>query len=261
MRLRAEVLATIRGFFAERGVTEVATPVLAPATVTDPHIASIEVPGYGYLQTSPEYQMKRLLAAGAGDIYQLGPVFRAEERGRLHNPEFFMLEWYRLGWDDRQLMDEVAALVSRVLGDAECTSQRFSDLVPAAAEDEDLAYAEACERLSGRCFVTHFPLVQAALARAHADGDTAARFELIVDGVEIANGYHELGDATELAERFAEDNRQRRALDRPEMVVDQAFLDAMAQGMPECAGVALGVDRLVMLKAGATSLDEIIPFR
>ena len=258
MRARAEVLATIRAFFADRGVLEVATPILAPCTVTEPHIDSIAVPGCGYLQTSPEYQMKRLLAAGAGDMYQLGPVFRAGEFGRLHNPEFLMLEWYRLGWDDGRLMAEVADLVNAVLGDAATSSVRYDALV---GRPDDLAYAEACEALAGRWFVTHFPKSQAALARLHDDGETAARFELIIDGVELANGYHELADAHELAARFEADNALRATLGKPQMEIDQPFLAAMRAGMPECAGVALGVDRLVMLKAGAASLDEVIPFR
>ncbi len=258
IRARAEVLATIRAFFADRGVLEVATPVLAPRTVTEPHIDSIAVPGYGYLQTSPEYQMKRLLAEGAGDMYQLGPVFRSGEFGRLHNPEFLMLEWYRLGWNDSMLMAEVADLVDVVLGGAEASFVRYGALVDTP---DDFAYAQACEGLSGRWFVTHFPKSQAALARLHDDGQTAARFELVIDGVEIANGYHELADAEELAARFDADNIKRTSLGKPQMEVDLPFLAAMRAGMPECAGVALGVDRLVMLKAGGTSLDEVIPFR
>ncbi len=260
MQVRAEVFAAVRRFFEQRGVLEVATPVLDRHSVTDPYVDAIEVPGAGYLQTSPEYAMKRLLVSGAPDIYQMGPVFRAGEFGRLHNPEFVMLEWYRLGWDDQQLMAEVAELVASILGPCEHRYVRYDALVKDAAEP-DLAYAEACEALSGRWFVTHFPSEQAALAKMHPDGATAARFELIVDGVELANGYHELGDAAELRRRFNTDNAERAMLGKPIIALDERFISAMERGLPPCAGVALGVDRLAMLKAGASSLDAVIPFR
>ena len=234
------------------------TPLLAPCTVTDPFIDSFEVVGGGYLQTSPEYAMKRLLADGAPDIYQLAPAFRAEERGRLHRPEFLLLEWYRLGYDDRRLMAEVAELVDLVLqAPAEYSFHRYADIVPMSAEPH-LAYAEACERLPGRAFVTHFPASEAALARLHDDG-TAARFELIVDGIEIANGYYELTDAAALRNRFVADNAERRQLGKPEVALDEAMLAATARGLPDCAGVALGIDRLAMIRQGAASLDALLP--
>lgn len=260
---RARMLATIRRFFETRGVIEVQTPVLMPCSVTEPMIDSIEVPGYGWLQVSPEYAMKRLLAAGAGAIYQLGPVFRDGERGRWHNPEFTLLEWYRPGFDDRALMAEVAALVDVLLGADDYRHLPYGALVPPGTEGDaaDLAYAEACEALSGRCFVTHFPKAQASLARLHSDGETAARFELIVNGVEIANGYHESGNADELRRRFDADNRRRAALGKRLQALDQPFLAAMRSGLPEVSGVALGVDRLFMLKAGITHMDQALTFR
>ena len=201
LRLRAQALEAIRGFFAARDVVEVQTPVLAPATVTDPDVESIAVPGYGFLQTSPEYQMKRLLSAGAPSIYQLGPVFRHEERGRLHNPEFTMLEWYRLGFDDQQLMQEVAELVAQVLGPDAVQTVTYQQLVGDVSGrgdvqrgELDLRFAEACEKLQpGRFFVVDYPADQAALARLRPDNPSvAARFELVIDGIEIANGYWEL---------------------------------------------------------------------
>lgn len=267
LRLRAQALEAIRGFFAARDVVEVQTPVLAPATVTDPDVESIAVPGYGFLQTSPEYQMKRLLSAGAPSIYQLGPVFRHEERGRLHNPEFTMLEWYRLGFDDQQLMQEVAELVALVLGPDAVQTVTYQQLVGDVSgrgdvqrSELDLRFAEACEKLQpGRFFVVDYPADQAALARLRPDNPSvAARFELVIDGIEIANGYWELLDPTEHERRFAADRARRKALGRTDVEPDQAFLTALRRGLPNCAGVALGVDRLLMLAQNADRLDEVL---
>ena len=267
LRLRAQALEAIRGFFAARDVVEVQTPVLAPATVTDPDVESIAVPGYGFLQTSPEYQMKRLLSAGAPSIYQLGPVFRHEERGRLHNPEFTMLEWYRLGFDDQQLMQEVAELVALVLGPDAVQTVTYQQLVgdisgrgDVQRSELDLRFAEACEKLQpGRFFVVDYPADQAALARLRPDNPSvAARFELVIDGIEIANGYWELLDPTEHEWRFAADRARRKALGRTDVEPDQPFLTALRRGLPNCAGVALGVDRLLMLAQNADRLDEVL---
>lgn len=267
LRLRAQALEAIRGFFAARDVVEVQTPVLAPATVTDPDVESIAVPGYGFLQTSPEYQMKRLLSAGAPSIYQLGPVFRHEERGRLHNPEFTMLEWYRLGFDDQQLMQEVAELVALVLGPDAVQTVTYQQLVGDVSGrgdvqrgELDLRFAEACEKLQpGRFFVVDYPADQAALARLRPDNPSvAARFELVIDGIEIANGYWELLDPTEHERRFAADRARRKALGRTDVEPDQPFLTALRRGLPNCAGVALGVDRLLMLAQNADRLDEVL---
>ena len=267
LRLRAQALEAIRGFFAARDVVEVRTPVLAPATVTDPDVESIAVPGYGFLQTSPEYQMKRLLSAGAPSIYQLGPVFRHEERGRLHNPEFTMLEWYRLGFDDQQLMQEVAELVALVLGPDAVQTVTYQQLVGDVSgrgdvqrSELDLRFAEACEKLQpGRFFVVDYPADQAALARLRPDNPSvAARFELVIDGIEIANGYWELLDPTEHERRFAADRARRKALGRTDVEPDQPFLTALRRGLPNCAGVALGVDRLLMLAQNADRLDEVL---
>lgn len=267
LRLRAQALEAIRGFFAARDVVEVQTPVLAPATVTDPDVESIAVPGYGFLQTSPEYQMKRLLSAGAPSIYQLGPVFRHEERGRLHNPEFTMLEWYRLGFDDQQLMQEVAELVAQVLGPDAVQTVTYQQLVgdlsgrgDVQRGELDLRFAEACEKLQpGRFFVVDYPADQAALARLRPDNPSvAARFELVIDGIEIANGYWELLDPTEHERRFAADRARRKALGRTDVEPDQPFLTALRRGLPNCAGVALGVDRLLMLAQNADRLDEVL---
>ena len=266
LQQRAGLLAQARAFFAQRDVIEVQTPVLAKHSVTEPDVQSIQVPGYGYLQTSPEYHIKRLLADGVPSCYQLGPVFRHGEQGRLHNPEFTMLEWYRLGFDHGQLMYEVADLVDELLGPKPYQYFTYADLVGSAdarpREALDLAFAEACERLTpGRFFITDYPADQAALARINPNGKTAARFELVIDGVEVANGYWELLDPNEHRQRFTTDNDMRRQRELHAMAVDEAFLAALAHGMPECAGVAMGFDRLVMLAVGAKDLSNVLACR
>jgi lysyl-tRNA synthetase class 2 len=296
---RSHTLASVRGFFSERGMLEVDTPVLSRTTVTDPAIESLSLLDAGerrYLQTSPEYQMKRLLAAGAPSMVRIGPVFRAEESGRLHNPEFTMIEWYRLGFDLPQLMDEVEALMDRVLGagtyrrityhhllregagidafessadDLAAALRRLAvDLSPGAAVDRrdllDLLVTRALDALgTGRVFVTDYPADQAALARVAPDAagrNVAQRFELIVDGVEIANGYDELADADVLEERMTADRDIRRRSGRAEPPMDHRLLAAMRHGLPRCAGVALGFDRLLMCKLGAARIEEVMPF-
>lgn len=266
LKQRAELLAEARAFFAERNVIEVQTPVLAKHTVTEPDVQSIEVPGYGYLQTSPEYQMKRLLAAGMPSCYQLGPAFRHGEQGRLHNPEFTMLEWYRLGFDHNQLMYEVADMVDALLGPKPYQRLTYEDVVGKSEgrtrDALDLAFADACERLTpGRFFITDYPADQAALARINPDGQTAARFELVIDGVEIANGYWELLDVEEHRQRFKTDGEIRQQRGLPAMAVDEAFIAALQHGLPACAGVAMGFDRLVMLGIGAKDFFEVLTFR
>lgn len=304
LRKRAELLVTARLFFATRGVLEVNTPVLAPAGSTDPLLDSFttqlnggSAPSqYLYLQTSPEFYMKRLLAAGSGAIYQLAPCFRNGELSQRHNPEFLMLEWYRPAWTLAELEAECCALVDDLLGAAPYTrltyKQAFIDFVgldPFAASLENLRQAcvtassinaQALDRdgcldllLShelepalknlGRVIVYEFPASQAALAQVHHDASgnkVASRFELYVDGLELANAYQELTSASEQAARFAADNQQRVALGKPEVVVDVKLLEALQQGLPECSGIALGFDRLIMLACGAASLDEVQTF-
>ena len=266
LKQRAELLAQARAFLAARDVIEVQIPALAKDSITEPDVQSIEVPGYGYLQTSPEYQMKRLLAAGMPSCYQLGPAFRHGEQGMLHNPEFTMLEWYRLGFDHNQLMYEVADLVDVLLGPKPYQRLTYEDVVGKSKgrrrDALDLAFAKACERLTpGRFFITDYPADQAALARINPDGQTAARFELVIDGIEIANGYWELLDADEHRQRFKTDSEIRQQRGLPAMAVDEAFLAALEHGLPECAGVALGFDRLVMLVGGAKALSDVTAFR
>lgn len=263
---RAALLRRLRDFFAQRQVLEVQTPMLAPNTVTDPDVESVAVPGYGFLQTSPEYQMKRLLAAGAPSIYQLAAAFRHEEVGRLHNSEFTMLEWYRLEFDHNQLMDEVAELVNEVLGAASYTTVTYAELVgelDRPRDELDLAFAEATAALCpGRFFVIDYPADQGALARLKPDNPAvAARFELVIDGVELANGYWELLDADEHLQRFRQDLKIRQTRGSIPVEIDCAFIAALEAGLPTSAGVALGVDRLLMLAMGERSLDKALTFR
>lgn len=258
------MLRTIRHFFEQRDVLEVQTPALGRHAITDPAIECIQTRDGRYLQPSPEYHMKRLLAAGAPSIFSIGPVFRADEAGRWHNPEFTMIEWYRLGFDADDLMREVTELIDALLGPSEYERRTFEslaavDIESASTEALDLAIADAISRLGGRrVFVTGYPARQAALARI-SDG-VAARFELVVDGLEVANGYHELKDVEELARRFAEDNLLRCERNQPVPDIDRALLAAHSRGLPDCAGVAVGFDRLVALKLGTGALADAMPF-
>lgn len=265
LRERSTILGDIRGFFAEREVVEVHTPVLARYGVTDPDVPGIRVADVGVLQTSPEYHLKRLLAAGLGDCYQMGPVFRADEQGSRHNREFTLLEWYRLGFDHHDLMAEVAQLVDLILGSATYRTLTYADLVGDLERERevlDLAFAEASDALQGRCFITEYPADQAALARLEpANPGRAARFELVIDGLELANGYWELTDADEHRRRFLQDNRIRAERGLTPMALDEPFLASLDAGLPDCAGVALGVDRLVMLALGCGSIEEVLTFR
>lgn len=297
LRDRAQSLAAIRAFFAARGVWEVETPILGQAATTDPQIDSLSLQLDGrehWLQTSPEFHMKRLLAAGSGAIYQLSRVFRAEELGRWHNPEFSLLEWYRPGFTLEALMDEVAELLTALHGPGLMPPQRHSyqavfeqhiQLDPHQADGAQLRAALCRQRVeppqgltrdqlldlamavvigpalgqTAPCFVYDYPPSQAALARIGPNG-LARRFELYWQGVELANGFDELVDATEQARRFAADLAQRRAQGRAEPPVDQRLLAALSAGMPAASGVALGVDRLCALLQGQPQLSKVLAF-
>jgi lysyl-tRNA synthetase class 2 len=297
------MLKTARAFFEQRGVLEVETPILSAAAVSDPQIESLTtqiagIPGSRYLCPSPEYAMKRLLAAGSGDIYQVCKVFRDAERGRWHNPEFTMIEWYRLGFSDTALMNEVEALIgallapARVLGAAERLS--YSDALRRHAgvdafdstEDELLDAARRhgihCDAQLDRdakldllmglivgprlgrgnpCFVCDYPAAQAALARLKPGlPRVAARFELYLDGLELANGFHELAQPEEQRARFTRDLSQRRARGQVQTPLDENFLAALKSGLPDCAGVALGFERLVAIALGADKLADAMAF-
>jgi len=304
LRRRAALLDTARAFFRERGVLEVETPVALSHTVTDVQIESLRVQSDGaprWLQTSPEYPMKRLLAAGSGDIFQICHVFRAGESGRLHNPEFTMLEWYRLGMDLPAIMQETVALAATLLaaggtkpGPAEMISYgqafvRELGCDPLDAPGETLVQLSARHGLTassingasrddlldflvatvvgpslGRGRLTclhHFPASQAALAQVDAaDPRTALRFELYSEGTELANGYVELASAAEQQQRFEADLAARRRLGRSQPDVDTRLLAALRAGLPSCAGVAMGFDRVAMLALGATRIEDVMSF-
>lgn len=297
LRARAELYAKIRTFFAERGVLEVETPLMCACGVTDPYIQAFAVDNK-FLQTSPEYAMKRLLAAGSGSIYQICKAFRREEAGNYHNPEFTMVEWYRLGFNHLQLMDETDLLMQLLLDCAPATRISYLDLFTkflainphTATIDELQSCAEkhsinlttkAMQNLSVtdwlQLLMSHaiepqligptpwivydFPAAQAALAKVIPGAyPVAARFEIFMQGIELANGYYELQDPAEQVKRFAEDNATRAAQGIKIMQADERLVAALEVGFPECAGIALGLDRLLMLKLQAQSIAQVLSF-
>jgi len=306
LRERARLLARVRAFFAERDVLEVETPVLGHGGSTDPHLASLSLEAttpdgreWLWLQTSPEFHMKRLLAAGSGPIFQLARSFRDGEVGRRHNLEFTMLEWYRPGFSLSALIDETQALIRHVLGrdPGPCRLRRYREMFREQLQvDPFTTPLESLRRLAGErggldmqdadrdgCLdllmslaiepelgqggidvVVDYPASQAALARKHRDPEdgveVAARFEVYWQGVELANGYDELTDAAEQAARFVEGNRERQRLGHCEVDADVRLLAALEAGMPSGSGVALGMDRLIQLALGKASVAEVMAF-
>lgn len=306
LELRAGALATIRRFFAAREVLEVETPALSTAAATDPMLESLSCeldspPGRHYLQTSPEHAMKRLLAAGSGDIFQVARVYRGGELGRWHQPEFTLLEWYRIGFDEFDLMAEVHELLALLLADPTGNlprlDLRFADAFESAFGVDALyldagAHARLVEALESRgigvpsgldtdalldlaigsamttdwprdtaVFLYDYPPSQAALAAIKpGDPPVAARFEVFVNGIELGNGFRELTDAAEQRRRFEADLVTRRAMGLTEPPMDGELLAALEHGLPECSGVAIGVDRVLALVAGADSLGAVLNF-
>lgn len=306
LKARAAMYQKIRQFFAERQVLEVETPVLSQAGVTDVHLASVQVQRHihgklntQYLQTSPEFPMKRLLASGSGPIYQICKVFRDDEHGRKHNSEFTMLEWYRPGLDLKALMHETADLLET------CLAHRFDEIRPIVlsykhafqerleinplqatlkqlkdtasrvglnldlGDDRlgymDLLFSHVVEPSLGfdaPVFLTDFPPEMASLAKVRPDEDgelVAARFEVYIEGLELANAYDELLDAAVLAARFEADNAARAQQGLAVMPTDQYLLAALPN-MPECSGIALGIDRLLMVVMNQVRIDQVIAF-
>ena len=307
---RATMLKTIRDFFNNLHVLEVETPSLSQAAVTDVHLQCFKTQFVGrnisdkplvnggvplYLQTSPEFQMKRLLAAGSGSIYQISKVYRNEESGRFHNPEFSLLEWYKVGFDHHQLMDEMSVLLMSILNcdtpsrcsyqDAFITILNVDPLIASIEElklagahlqlgdvldnetDKDtilqLLFCIAIESKIGQdepCFVYDFPASQAALARINTKDDRVAdRFEVYYKSVELANGFHELNNSKEQLKRFQADNQLRQKMGLAEMPIDQKFV-ACLDHLPDCAGVALGLDRLLMLATNQKHINDVLSF-
>ncbi|CAM3782118.1 EF-P lysine aminoacylase EpmA [Parendozoicomonas haliclonae] len=310
LRQRGELLRNIRNYFHQEDVMEVETPMLSHHATVDPHIDSFQTvfTPLGtkaqeklYLHTSPEFPMKRLLSAGSGDIYFLGRVFRNGEAGGRHNPEFTMLEWYRLGIDHHALMDDVTGLLAAVTNFEEQARFSYRELFeeefgidPHTATDEtlmkltheyvdsglsglarndylDLLFSTSIEPNLGDyvdgqiqgVFVYDYPASMSALSRiiVNEQGQkVAARFELFANGYELANGYHELADGHEQRARFEKDLQERELLGKPVYPYDQNMVSALEQGFPDCAGVAMGIDRLHMLIAQKRAIKDVIPF-
>jgi lysyl-tRNA synthetase class 2 len=295
---RARCMALIRDFFNSRGYLEVETPIMARFGVTDRYLANIQARFRGVfyaLQTSPEYHMKRLIAAGSGPIYQLARVFRDDELGRWHNPEFTLLEWYQLGIDHHALMDEVDLLLQTIVHSKPLVKKtyeqaffetcdlnpftdpiaRFKDVLGEQDLDRVLDPDEtdrdqylfllmshvvepALGRLDTPVAVHAFPPSQAALAQVR--NGVAERFEVYFKGVELANGFHELTDANAQAKRFEADKKLRAQAGLPDVQADVYLLAALKQGMPQCSGVALGVDRLLALALEQDNISSVLAF-
>lgn len=305
LKQRAVLVATIRQFFTDRDVMEVDTPAMSQATVTDVHLHAFKTefvgPGYAdgqtlYLMTSPEFHMKRLLAAGSGAIYQICKSFRNEESGRYHNPEFTMLEWYRPGFDHHQLMAEMDQLLQQVLGcgvaEKMTYQQAFIDVLNVCPLEGSMAELKAVAATLGLAdiadpeqdrdtllqllfsigveakigqivpvFVYDFPASQAALAQINPqDCRVAERFEVYFKGIELANGFHELANGNEQLLRFEEDNHKRLQMGLQSQPIDMHLIEALRAGFPDCAGVALGIDRVIMLALERDHIDQVTAF-
>lgn len=295
LKARALLYSDIRNFFAQRQVLEVDTPFLAHYGVSDIHIQCIHVPGYGFLQSSPEYHMKRMLAHGVESIYQIARVFRDGEQGQRHNPEFTLLEWYRLGMALPELIQECVDLLKPILQLEQVAHysfrrvfQQHTGLDPMRASVAELeARAQGTTQLPANLtrgelvdwlmatvvepalphdqitVIDRFPGWAAALAQHTQDDDgetVALRFEIYAKGMELANGYQELTDAQEQAVRFAQDQQTRKNNGLPPREADHWLLAALEHGLPFCSGVAMGLDRLLMCQLGAKHINEVISF-
>jgi len=301
MKQRARILQSIRAFFAQQNVLEVETPIISAAAITDPQLQSFSTQFKSkkyYLHTSPEFYMKRLLCAGSGDIYQLAKVFRGDEIGRYHNPEFTLLEWYRLGFNHHQLMDEIESLLSYLMTENKISFTRLSyrqafikqmKIDPLVADVQELKFCAKkynIETPQGMAdekdmwldwlmvekiapgfakdsftFLYDYPASQASLARIDKeDSRIANRFELFYGELELANGFYELTDASEQAARFENDNKIRKQRQQKPMPVDRYFLNALQAGLPECSGVALGIDRIMMVINKTSHIRDVISF-
>lgn len=302
LRDRAQQLAAARSFFAARQVLEVDCPILTSQASIDAHIDLISAHNLSerrFLHTSPEYAMKRLLAEGLGDIYQLGHVFREGEYGHKHNPEFTMAEWYRVGFTFTEMIDETIDFCCLFLGQLPVekrtyreTFVHFTGLDPYLSSRNDLLDYIHAQKIPSYASIetedldallnlilsiqiepklgtdtlyvlSHYPATQAALAKTvllAPEEKAAERFEIYYRGVELANGYHELADPEEQRQRFKDSNQHRIALGKEELPIDEAFLAALQQGLPDCCGVAVGFDRLLMLRHHTSTIQDIMPF-
>jgi lysyl-tRNA synthetase class 2 len=306
LKKRAQILNKIRRFFEARDVLEVDTPLMCRTAATDPYLYPIPAQYLSgseseklYLQTSPEFPMKRLLAAGSGSIFQICKAFRNDEVGKIHNPEFTILEWYRIGFNHHDLMDEMSDFLIEILQDPPAKRITYQDLflqyvrldphtarldeLKNAAIQHDIHVSGGTEQFDQDdwlnlimthkiepnlgfeqpIFIYNYPASQAALAKIRT-GDNhlqvAERFEVYIRGMEMANGYHELSDAAEQLKRFQQDRENHLKLKREQIPIDQHLLSALNAGLPDCAGVALGIDRLMMLAMNLENIEEVISF-
>lgn len=308
LRLRARMLAKIRAFFLEKAVLEVETPLLSHTIGTDPNLAffatDYDVPPRQqrlFLQTSPEFAMKRLLASGSGSIYQICKAFRNGESGRFHNPEFTLLEWYRVGFTLPQLMDEIAELIVSLFAEHDaltgvqrisyqaifqhytgldalvfcyedyCTyalTHQLPEAVSLCEHDHalwlDVLFSHKVQPYLGKnalCMVYGYPACQSSLARINADDARITdRVELFINGVELGNGFYELTDAIEQNQRFDNEIAQRQQNNLADVVKDERLIAALATGLPDCSGIAIGLDRLLMLLSKSASIDDVLSF-
>lgn len=308
LRQRAQLLGAIRHFFFQRDVLEVETPLLCRATGTDPNLdffaSQLHWPSQNptlFLQTSPEFAMKRLLAAGSGSIYQICKAFRNGESGRFHNPEFTILEWYRIDFTLPELMAEVAELLLVLLADAmpqlsvkqvsyqtlfremtgldalsfERSAYRdYAKSVNAAEADSlclddhalwlDFIFSHCVQNAMPKevIFLVHgYPAIQSSLARINPhDPRVSERFEVFINGIELGNGFFELNDANEQSARFDREIAHRQQHGLPTVAKDQLFLDALQAGLPDCSGIAIGLDRLLMIMTSCSAIEEVIAF-
>ncbi len=305
LKHRAKIIQYIRQFFYQRDVLEVETPLLASAGVTDLYLDNMTSQFIGpehasgktcYLQTSPEYAMKRLLAAGSSCIFQICKAFRNDELGRYHNPEFTMLEWYRINYDHHDLMQELNTLLQGVLNSEAADKYTYQDIFikllkidPLSSNTNELSlflkdnnYSDIARQLDSYddllqfifsqfiepkigqdrpCFIYDFPANQASLAKINTDDPrTAARFEAYYKGIELANGFYELSDASEQVKRFEKDNQLRQVQGLASKPIDDKLIAALEHGFPNCAGVAVGIDRLIMLALNKYHISEVLSF-
>ncbi|MCD8543182.1 MAG: elongation factor P--(R)-beta-lysine ligase [Gammaproteobacteria bacterium] len=300
LKARSRIITQLRSFFNQRKILEVDTPLMCAAGTTDVYLDSMVITSsknsdddIRYLQTSPEFCMKRLLTAGIGDCYQICKAFRRDEIGKYHNPEFTLLEWYRINCDHHQLMDEMDALLQYILKSQPAKRISYRDLFleylgidphklsikqlikvdpdvckalnPLTDTKDDYLmlllsqHIEPTLGLDRPCFIYDYPASQAALSKIR-DKKYAERFEVYIHGVELANGFHELQQANEQLRRFQEDNKKRKILNKPTVQIDYALINALEHGLPNCAGVALGVDRLIMIALEKEKLSDVLSF-
>lgn len=303
LKKRNAIIQTIRSFLAARNLLEVETPLLHYASVTNPYIASLTISDSNnnkmYLQTSPEFAMKRLLAAGSGPIFQICKAFRDDVVSQHHNPEFTMLEWYQPDYDHHKLMDEVDELIKTIIPNITSRKISYNDLfqthcdisphlstletlknkaiklIPTLSdslkicEDKDIwldiimtQFIEPKLKNEGAVFIYNYPKSQASLSRIINNNgiDVAARFELYINGIEIANGFYELTNHTEQHERFLKENKKRNIMQIPKVIIDDKLIEALRKGLPDCSGVALGIDRLIMIALQEKSINNVMSF-